>query len=59
MHTTYERYHEIIARLVAGEPGADSDSSEDDDAGLTPDEVAGRAAFIRVMKEELDRLGRA
>ena len=53
MSALYEEYHRIIERLVAG----DAESAREP-AGLDVQAEEGtgmRAAFIRVMKEELAR----
>ena len=52
MNDVYEQYHDIIARLVAGEPAGPV-------AGKHGAADERRDAFIRVMKEELLLLGKA
>ena len=51
MSSIYEEYHRIIERLVAGD--AEESSGEAGQPSVAVADDAVRAAFIRVMREEL------
>ena len=61
MSALYEEYHRIIEQLVAGdaEPASESAGLAVQTGERTEESTGMRAAFIRVMKEELARLDKS